>query len=210
MAVFMFNAVIYILLLLGLCNLIVRLPCQIFPWFLLGCKTNARVKLAKTRHGPHISVVLFIVCFVSFRVLFVCKCVLYYCHRMATQLQLTNISSYHINSNDFWYFCIQHAPLNKYVETNAVQLLYGCKGRKLRSGINPLIIMLVITWSWTVSFMLRPSYSRYPLFIKIRGCKCRTAKIVEKVIPLTLLVLTPGMFSHATQSLFPSFGTTIN
>jgi len=32
-------------------------------------------------------------CFVSFCVLFVCKCVLYYCHRVATQLKLTNISN---------------------------------------------------------------------------------------------------------------------
>ena len=38
--------------------------------------------------------VLFCVfCFiVLFCVLFVCKCVLYYCHRVLTQLQLTNIS----------------------------------------------------------------------------------------------------------------------
>jgi hypothetical protein len=37
--------------------------------------------------------VLCIVCFVSFSVLFVCICVLYYCHLVATQLQL-NISYY--------------------------------------------------------------------------------------------------------------------
>jgi hypothetical protein len=46
---------------------------------------------------PNFCVVLCIVCFVSFSVLFVCKCVLYYCHRVATQLQLTNLS-YHIVS----------------------------------------------------------------------------------------------------------------
>jgi len=39
-------------------------------------------------------------CFiVLFCVLFMCECVLYYCHRVSTQLQLTNISiSYNIFS----------------------------------------------------------------------------------------------------------------
>jgi len=45
---------------------------------------------------PNFCVVVCIVCFVSFSVLFVCICVLYYCHRVATQLQL-NIS-YHIKT----------------------------------------------------------------------------------------------------------------
>jgi hypothetical protein len=35
---------------------------------------------------------LYSVFIVLFSVLFVCKCVLYNCHRVATQLQLTNIS----------------------------------------------------------------------------------------------------------------------
>jgi len=39
-------------------------------------------------------VVLYFVCFLSFSVLFVCICVLNYCHQVATQLQLK--ISYHI------------------------------------------------------------------------------------------------------------------
>jgi hypothetical protein len=36
---------------------------------------------------------LYVFCFnVVFCVLFVCNCVLYYCHRVSTKLQLTNIS----------------------------------------------------------------------------------------------------------------------
>ena len=62
----LFNFVNYALLLLCLCILIV-----IYVLFCVMC---------------------FIVLFCS---LFVCKCVLYYCHRVSTQLQLTNIS-YHI------------------------------------------------------------------------------------------------------------------
>ena len=51
-------------------------------------------------------VVLCIVCFVTFSVLFVCICVLNYCHRVATQLQLNisyHIISYHIISYHISY-----------------------------------------------------------------------------------------------------------
>jgi len=50
-----------------------------FPCFFLSYKANSRVKPAKLGYAPHSSkIVLF--------------CVLYYCQRVATQLQLTNIS----------------------------------------------------------------------------------------------------------------------
>jgi hypothetical protein len=53
---------------------------EVFPYFFLSCKANARVKLAKTGHGPHSStlVVICVVWLLSglFYVFFVGKCVL--------------------------------------------------------------------------------------------------------------------------------------
>jgi hypothetical protein len=53
---------------------------EVFPCFFLSCKANARVKLAKTGHGPHSST-LVVICvvrllFLLVYVLFVCKCLL--------------------------------------------------------------------------------------------------------------------------------------
>jgi hypothetical protein len=77
---------------------------EVFPCLLLSCRANARVLLAKTGHGPHSSqilnyFVLYIILIVLFFVLFMCKCVQYYCHRVSTQLQLTSISYSQQNKN---------------------------------------------------------------------------------------------------------------
>jgi len=40
---------------------------------------------------------------VLFYVLFVCKCVLYYCHRLSTRLQLTNMSHHNKKTPDFTF-----------------------------------------------------------------------------------------------------------
>jgi hypothetical protein len=56
---FLFNSVIYVFLLLCLCILIVCLCMatltEVFSCFILSCKANAKVKPAKTGHGPHSS-----------------------------------------------------------------------------------------------------------------------------------------------------------
>jgi hypothetical protein len=71
----------------------------LFPQLYGKCQGKTRKDGTRPALFLNFRVVLCIVCFVSFCVLFVCKCVLNYCHRVATQLQLTNISyriiSYH-------------------------------------------------------------------------------------------------------------------
>jgi len=77
---------------------------DVFPCFFLSFRANA-IKTRKYGAWPalfqNFCVGPCIVCFVSFCVLCVCKCALYYRHRVATQLQLTNIS-YHVSGPVTW------------------------------------------------------------------------------------------------------------
>jgi hypothetical protein len=119
MVVFLFNTIIYLFLLLGLCILIVRLPwLRFFRAFSSVVRqmpgynsqrwgTATLFHICVVQCIVYFCVVLCIVCFASFCVLFVCKCVPYNCHRVATQLQLTNISyisffSWYIFFSIFW------------------------------------------------------------------------------------------------------------
>ena len=68
---------------------------EVFLCFFLGCKENARVILAKTGHGPHSSKIVVLLYVLLFYCSMYCLCVNVYCHRVTTQLQLTNIS-YHL------------------------------------------------------------------------------------------------------------------
>ena len=62
----------------------------------------------------------------SFSVLFVCICVLNYCHRVATQLQLTNIS-YHITYHIVSYHIISYQKMGSLVTVPLGTLMRICE-----------------------------------------------------------------------------------
>ena len=109
MVVFLFNTVIYVFLLLCLCILIVYLCTFIvpagtlrLPWlkFFRAFSSDVRQMPGynSQRRGTAPTLPKLIVLFC----VFLCKCVLYYCHRVATQLQFNKyIISYNlIDSRD--------------------------------------------------------------------------------------------------------------
>ena len=64
---------------------------EVFPCFFLSRKANARVKFAKTGHGPHSSIVFVLFgCYLCCSTY--CLCVNVYCHQVTTRWQLINVS----------------------------------------------------------------------------------------------------------------------
>jgi hypothetical protein len=55
MVLFLFDNVIYVFLLLDYPDRGLTTLAEVFPYFFLSCKANARVKPAKTGHDPHSS-----------------------------------------------------------------------------------------------------------------------------------------------------------
>ena len=88
---------------------------EVFPCFFLGCKANARVILAKRGTARTLPQLLCCCMYCCFYCSVYCLCVNVYCHRVTTQLQLTNIS-YHI---------IYHIPEERSLSTMKVFLLCG-------------------------------------------------------------------------------------
>ena len=80
----------------------------LFPWLWGKCQGITSQDGARPALFQNCCVILCIVCFVSFYVLFVCKCVLYYCHQVTTQLQLANISYKQISNR--WYLPLFLVP----------------------------------------------------------------------------------------------------
>jgi hypothetical protein len=80
---------------------------------------------------------------VLFYVLFVCKCLLYYCHQVSTQLHLTNISSTYVPMCRYNHASL-HDRLSQKLQILSVYTIELCYNNL--SLCNTLSIALCILW----------------------------------------------------------------
>jgi hypothetical protein len=103
---------------------------------------------------------------VLFCVLFVCKCVLHYCHRVSTQLQLTNIS---YPSHSFKLCRLQHSHEPRVTFARLIPWLKGCRKTKLFCDKHFYELMCIWRSSWAHYFVsetlthFRVLLPRFPL-----------------------------------------------
>jgi len=86
-------------------------------------------------------------CFAVFCVLLVCKCILYYCHRVATQLQLTNIS----------YRRLGHEAEHSHLSIVKVKNVWRC------ISSNPYTLMSYYLIKYTNNFIFFTSFINHCL-----------------------------------------------
>jgi hypothetical protein len=93
---------------------------EVFPSFFLSCKGKCQgitrkdgARPALPNLLPNFFFFLIVMCAPSseFCVLFVCKCVLYYCHQVSTQLQLNNNNNNNNNTSDL-LSCLGEGSVN--------------------------------------------------------------------------------------------------
>jgi hypothetical protein len=112
-------------------------------------------------------VVLCIVCFVSFYVLFVCKCALYFCHRVTIQSQLTNIYhiiyhiiSYHIKSYHITSYHISYHISNHIISYHISYHIYHIISYNIYKTLNGLTVPHFLILFLFISCYVRSSFGK--------------------------------------------------
>jgi hypothetical protein len=107
--------------------------------------------------------------FLLFYVLFLCKCVLYNCHRLATQLQLTNISYIipHVNMclETTWYLKVKNALVKICVNTLSTNKFYTLHSETQKIGNEERTFMPGVRYRCEILYQERPR-SFVSIFLK--------------------------------------------
>jgi hypothetical protein len=146
---------------------------------------------------------------VLFYVLFVCKCVLYYCHRVSTQLQLTNVS-YHIQlqikrkrSETVLRVCIVYYTyrtaygITALIETlTAYHVRNAIRNPCTKGNIRRWMLKYLIT-TGRVNLVTHPTPDVPPCFLT---SICRTVSMTCNQLPIYVCPVTPNNFTAISFS----------